>query len=89
MLDTNANRFFNVFLPTPAGQRERLDAIDFHVRFSLFVTSGRVTDPFFEEKFTEEELKMNGITGDMLHSNPTRFGTFLTEAGWKQLFQLY
>lgn len=25
----------------------------------------------------------------MLHSNPTRFGAFLTEAGWKQFFQLY
>ena len=89
MLQTNANRFFNVFLPSPAGQRERWDAIDFHVRFSLFVTSGRVTDPFFEEKFTEEELKMNAITGAMLHSNPTRFGTFLTEAGWKQFFELF
>lgn len=57
--------------------KEMWNAIDFHVRYSLFVTSGRVTDPVFEEKFTEEELQKNGITGDLLHSNPTRYGTSL------------
>lgn len=66
MLKENENRVFKVFLPPCEGQRERWDAIDFHVRYNMFRTYGRVTDPVFEEKFTEEELQENGITGDLL-----------------------